>query len=143
MSSIIFQAAARVLVPILGLFSLYLLVRGHNNPGGGFIGGLVVASALGLHAMAFSADDAKALLRLAPERVIGLGLLIAIGTGAVVLLGGEDFLKAKYVSIDLGVMKYGLSSTLAFDFGVYLVVIGIAAAFLFALMKGEDETWRS
>src|SRR5690554_8239522 len=70
--SLILLTATRYLVPVLFLFSLYLLTRGHNEPGGGFVGGLVASSAFALYAIAHSLDQARALLRIPTRTMIGL-----------------------------------------------------------------------
>ncbi|MEO1511944.1 MAG: MnhB domain-containing protein, partial [Planctomycetota bacterium] len=71
MNSLIFRAAARLLLPLLLLFSLIILGVGHNEPGGGFVGGLVASAAVAMYAMAFGAPAAKRLLRLWNGKPIG------------------------------------------------------------------------
>ena len=81
MISIILRTATRFLIELLLLFSVFLLLRGHNEPGGGFIGGLVAAAAYILHAIAYDVPSTRAALRLAPDTIIGVGLLMALAGG--------------------------------------------------------------
>jgi multisubunit Na+/H+ antiporter MnhB subunit len=138
MPSLILQTATRVLVPIQLAFSLYLLWRGHNEPGGGFIAGLVVSSALGLLALAFSPGAAKRLLRVPPGQLVGAGMLVALFSGAVGILAGDGFLTGQWVAIGVP-FHIKLGTPLLFDAGVYLVVIGAGAAILFSLMSEGDD----
>ncbi len=78
MSSLILRAATRALAPLLLLLALFLLWRGHNEPGGGFIGGLVAASAAALQGLAFGPAAARRMLVLPPVAVAGLGLAVAV-----------------------------------------------------------------
>ncbi len=81
MSSLIVRTAARVLMPLLLMYGIFLLLRGHNAPGGGFAGGLVVAAAYSLSSFAFGRAAARRALIVDPSRLIGVGLLLALGSG--------------------------------------------------------------
>jgi len=133
MSSLILRTTTRLLIAVLLLFSVFLLLRGHDLPGGGFIGGLVAASALALYAIAYGADAAARLLRLKPQRVIGLGLVAASAAGAMAALAGRDFLTGLWWIFPAFGTEVKLSTPLLFDVGVYLVVIGVVLTMLFAL----------
>jgi len=130
MSSLILRTATRVLMPLLLLFGLFLLMRGHNAPGGGFAGGLVVAAAYALHSFAFGGAAARRALLVDPSRLIGAGLLLALGSGALPVLGGEEFLTTLWLSPAMG-----LGSPLLFDLGVFLVVIGVVLTMTFTLLE--------
>lgn len=133
MSSLILRTTTRLLIAVLLLFSVFLLLRGHDLPGGGFIGGLVAASALALYAIAYGADAAARLLRLKPQRVIGLGLVAASAAGVMAALAGRDFLTGLWWIFPAFGTEVKLSTPLLFDVGVYLVVIGVVLTMLFAL----------
>ena len=75
--SLILRVAARVLVPLLLLFSLFMLLRGHNLPGGGFVGGLVAASAFVLYVLTAGVQASRKVLRVEPHTLLGLGLVCA------------------------------------------------------------------
>jgi multisubunit Na+/H+ antiporter MnhB subunit len=134
--SLILQASTRVLLPVLLLFSVFLLLRGHNDPGGGFTGGLVAAAAFALYAIAYDAESARRALRVEPQLLIGAGLLLAVGSGLVGLLAGDPFLTAKWAAVDLpGFGHIELSTVLLFDVGIYLVVLGVTLVIILSLAE--------
>jgi multicomponent Na+:H+ antiporter subunit B len=118
-------------MPLLLLYGLFLLLRGHNAPGGGFAGGLVVAAAYSLNAFAFGTTAARRALLVDPARLIGVGLLLALGSGAAPLLFGKHFLTALWPAPQLGI-----GTPLFFDIGVFCVVIGVVLTMTF--MLGEE-----
>ncbi|MEX2501854.1 MAG: Na+/H+ antiporter subunit B [Trueperaceae bacterium] len=133
MNSLILRSASRLLLAVLLLFSVFLLLRGHDLPGGGFIGGLVGAAAIALYAIAFGAPTAERLLPTSPRRMLGLGLLAAVGAGLLAGLASHDFLTGLWWIFDVGPVEVKLSTVLLFDVGVYLVVVGTILTMLFAL----------
>ncbi len=100
MISIILRTATKFLITLLLLFSVFLLLRGHNEPGGGFIGGLVAASAYVLHAMAYNVASTLSALRVAPRTLIGVGLVTAAISGLLPLLFGRPFLTGLWADAD-------------------------------------------
>ena len=130
MSSLILRTATRGLMPLLLLFGIFLLLRGHNAPGGGFAGGLVVAAAYALHSFAFGGAAARRALLVDPARLIGVGLLLALGCGALPVLLGKEFLTTIWLNPDLGI-----GSPQLFDLGVFLVVIGVVLTMTFTLLE--------
>ena len=132
--SLILSTASRYLLPLLLLFSVFLLLRGHNEPGGGFVGGLVAAAAFSLHAIAFEVAETRRLLRVDPLALIGSGLLMATVSGLIGIVAGKPFMTALWSSQQLPVLgKVG--TPLLFDLGVYLVVLGITLKIIFALAE--------
>ena len=129
-TSPIFRTAARLLMPLLLLFSLFLLLRGHNNPGGGFVGGLVAAAAFALYAIAFGIQRARQALMVRPLTLLGAGLLIAVGSGVPAVLRGKPFLTALWAP---GPIPFGTPAT--FDVGVFLVVAGVVLMMIFTLAE--------
>jgi multicomponent Na+:H+ antiporter subunit A len=108
------------------LASVYLLVAGHNNPGGGFVGGLVAGAGVTARYVTGGIDEVRSLGRVRPWTILGTGLLVAALTAALPLLFGDEPLDAAKWEIDLPIFGHlKLSSVLAFDFGVYLVVLGL------------------
>ena len=140
--SMLLPAAAQVLVPMQIVFSIYLLLRGHNDPGGGFAAGLMVAAALGLVAISSSIASARQLLRVDPIRLAGMGLLIALASGASGAVAGREFLTAQWLSIELAGVKLDLGTPLFIDVGVYLLVVGVSTAVLFGLMETKEDEWK-
>jgi multicomponent Na+:H+ antiporter subunit B len=137
MTSIILRSVAHVLVPLQLVFSLFLLLRGHNEPGGGFAAALVVGAALALHSIAHSPEETRRLLRIEPVSIAGLGLFVALLAGAFGLASGEQFLAGQWSEIDLVVFHLEFGTPLLFDVGVYLLVIGVVTAVLLTLMEGR------
>ena len=130
MTSSILRTATRVLMPLLLLFAVFLLLRGHNEPGGGFVAGLVVAGAYALHAMAYGVAAARRALLVDPSMLLGAGLLIALVSGLAGPAAGEPFLTARWTAGALA-----LGTPLAFDVGIFLVVIGVMLTMIFTLAE--------
>jgi multicomponent Na+:H+ antiporter subunit B len=136
MRSMILQKVSIALLPITALFAIYLLLRGHNEPGGGFIAGLVTASATVLVALAFGGDQARRMLAPVIRPAFALGLLIAALSGMVALVVGDPFLTHYHTYLPVpGVSPVHLSTTLAFDIGVYLLVVASAAVAIYVFAE--------
>jgi len=139
MDSLILRTAARVIMPLQLAFSLVLLLRGHNEPGGGFIGGLVAACGIALHGVAHGIPAARRLLRVPPQMLIGLGLFLAAASGFAGVFQGLPFMTGLWggsvPTLVAGELKFG--TPLLFDTGVYLVVAGVAVLMVFSM--AEDE----
>ena len=131
MNSLILRTTSRLILPAALIFSVYILLRGHNNPGGGFIGGLIAAAGIAVHALPRGYDGLIALLRASPKTYIGAGLVFAIVSGLPALFLAEPFLTHHWFFLNLG-----LGTTLIFDGGVYLVVIGAVLTFLSYYLEG-------
>jgi multicomponent Na+:H+ antiporter subunit B len=140
MHSMILSTATRYLLPLLLMFSIFLLLRGHNEPGGGFVGGLVAGAALALYAMALGLRSARQVLGIDPRTLIYFGLLAAAVSGLPALFSGLEFMTGLWSAQALPVIGK-LGTPLLFDVGVYLVVIGITLTIIFALMEnGRDPS---
>ena len=139
MKSLILSAATRILVSLMLVFSLFMLLRGHNEPGGGFIGGLLAATGFALYAMVHGAAAARRALRLDPRTLAMVGLAIALLAGVAAAFAGDPLFTGLWWFIDTGTGDKGLpiSTVLVFDIGVYLAVIGSMLTFVFSL--GEED----
>jgi multicomponent Na+:H+ antiporter subunit A len=123
---VVVDVAVRLVFPAVMVGSLYLLFVGHNQPGGGFVGGIVAGAAVALRYVAGGIDDVRSLSRARPWTVLGAGLLVSAVTAAVPLLFGGAVLEGALVETDLPLLGHvKLTSALAFDVGVYLVVLGL------------------
>ncbi len=132
--SLIFAIATRYLFPLLLLFSLFLLLRGHNELGGGFVGGLVAAAAFALYTFAFDVEQARQLLHVDPRVLIGVGLLTSATSGVPALLKGAPFLTGLWLPNPVPILgKVG--TPLLFDVGVYLLVVGVVLQIVFVLAE--------
>lgn len=136
MSSIIVQTAARSLQPLLLLFAIYLLLAGHQEPGGGFVGGLVAAAAVTLHAIAFGAASARRALRADPRTLSGVGLLLALAAVWAGPLTGAPPMKGLWTEAP-GRTAIELGTPVLFDVGVFLVVLGATLCAIFSLTEEE------
>ncbi len=137
MFSIILSTASKYLLPLLLIFSFFLLLRGHNEPGGGFVGGLVAAAAYALYFIANGVEEAKKLLKAEPIKIIAAGLLVALVSTLPALLAGRDFMSGLWLEPQFPVIgKVG--TPLLFDAGVFLLVLGIAVKIIFSLAE-EDK----
>ena len=136
MNSIILTTVSRLLTGLLLVFSVFLLLRGHNLPGGGFAGGLVAAGAFVLHALAAGFPSARRMLWFDPRTIMGFGLLVAAGGGMVAFAHDLPFLTGLWDKTPLPVVGK-IGTPLVFDAGVYLLVLGMTCLVVFAL--GEDD----
>lgn len=134
MRSLILAATARFLLPVFLMFSVFLLVRGHHLPGGGFVGGLVAAAAFMLYAIAHSVAEARALLRVDSVSLLGIGLILSLGSGLLSLFVGASFMTGLWLAAPLPIVGK-LGSPLFFDIGVYLTVLGFTLTVLFTLAE--------
>lgn len=127
MNTLIFRTVAPLISAVMALFSLIILLRGHNDPGGGFIGGLIAASAAAVYGMALSVGAVRRLLRFNPIGYAGAGVLIATTSGLLSAAFGDSFLTALWLP------EHVFGTPGLFDVGVYLVVFGTTTAAALAL----------
>ena len=126
---------SRLFFWLLAGASVILLLRGHNEIGGGFVGGLVAALAYAMIAITSGVGRARAMLRVHPLALAGGGLLLALASGLPGLLIHGDYLRHVWVELDLLGIHLKQGTTLLFDLGVYTVVLGGVLAFLFGLQR--------
>ncbi len=137
MRSIILKTASNYLLPLLLLFSVFILLRGHYEPGGGFIGGLIASVAFVLHAFANGLEKTKRFLKYPPGVLIPIGLSISLLSGFAPMLLGKAFMKSLWFSEPMPVVGM-IGSALFFDIGVLLVVIGVTLTILFTISETTD-----
>jgi multicomponent Na+:H+ antiporter subunit B len=130
MNTLIFRTMAPLIGAAMILFSIVILLRGHNDPGGGFIGGLIAASAAALYGMARGVGEVRRLLRVNPIAIAGFGVVLSSIVGLISLFYGVPFMTALWLP------GYVFGVPGAFDVGVYLVVFGTVTAIILAL---EDD----
>jgi len=138
-SSILEHGFVAAFGPIM-VFSLYLLFAGHNQPGGGFSGGLVAGVAV---VLAWSVDGLRSVRLIIPLRssvLLGTGLIISTIVGFVPLIAGLSYLESVFTEISIPLIgEVKVVSALAFDMGVYLVVLGMVLGLVQALGMDEAE----
>jgi multicomponent Na+:H+ antiporter subunit B len=138
MRTLIFRTAAPYLTALMLLLSIFVLLRGHNEPGGGFIGGLIAVSAFAIHGIAFGVHQVRRTMYFHPMAISGFGLLLAVLAGLFSLPAGAPLLTGLWVSPIIGGIALDLSTVLLFDIGVYLVVVGSITSIALAL-EGREE----
>ena len=138
MSSLILRTTSRFLLILLFQFSVFLLLRGHNEPGGGFVGGLVLAAALTLYAIAYDVRSIRRFLPCRTQTIIGLGLLLAGLSGVWSLVKGQPFMTGQWGHFELRGLDLHLGTPLLFDIGVYMVVVGVVLIIIMTLAEEEE-----
>ena len=124
----------RLLLPVMGVMAAYFFMRGHNLPGGGFVAGLIFATALIVQYMVAGTDWVESHLRLRPHRWISWGLFCACFTGIGAWVLGYPFLTSHTAHLDLPLLgELHAPSAFMFDLGVFLVVVGSTMLILVAL----------
>jgi multicomponent Na+:H+ antiporter subunit B len=138
--SFIFQTIVRLAFFLINVLAVYLLLRGHNLPGGGFIAGLATAISLVLLSLAIGNEAIHRVVRFDPVRVAAVGLLLAALTGAIPMLMGRAYLEhfQGYLRGLPLVGDWHLGTPLLFDLGVYFVVVGIASKIVFVFAKSTQ-----
>ncbi|MDE0107623.1 MAG: hypothetical protein OXN96_07425 [Bryobacterales bacterium] len=132
MNTLILRETTRVLFTLILVFSVATLLRGHDAPGGGFVGGLIASTACCLYVFVADAKDVRRLVRTDPLKTAAAGLALAILSGLIgILLGGRPFLSGEWAEI--GGVEIG--TPLLFDFGVYLVVVGAVLTFVLEIKE--------
>lgn len=121
-------------MPLLILFSIFVLLRGHYLSGGGFVGGLIASIAFVLHSFAYNTRRTIALFKFPPMFLIPLGLLLAFCSGYLPTLFGDPFMTGVWFA-DSVVVIGAFGTALIFDLGVYLVVIGVVLTILFTISE--------
>ncbi|ACP24544.1 putative monovalent cation/H+ antiporter [Sinorhizobium fredii NGR234] len=139
MKSVIFRTVAPVLTSLMVLFSVFVLLRGHNEPGGGFIGGLIAVSAVAIYGMAHGVETVRRAILFHPMAIAGAGLLAATFSGLISIFVGVPFMTGLWIyPVILGV-EIPLSTVFLFDLGVYLVVVGSISSIALALEERGGE----
>ncbi len=130
MNSIIFKTTAHIVTGLMLVFSAYLVFRGHNESGGGFIGALVATIAFGVLLLAESVSYVKRRLKFTPTQIAGIGLILAIGSGLLPMLHNLPFLTGLWLEAFIVI-----GTPLIFDIGVYLTILGSILSILLRIYE--------
>lgn len=137
-NDVILQTVTKVVTFIILAFSIFIFFSGHNEPGGGFIGGLMTSAALVLLLLAYDLETVKKMIPIDFKTLIPIGLTFAVLTGVGSFLFDVPFLTHAFGYFNLPLLgKTELATAVIFDTGVYLVVIGITLTIIQTI--GEDE----
>jgi multicomponent Na+:H+ antiporter subunit B len=134
MKSLILKTASEYLLPLLLLFSLFILLRGHYEPGGGFVGGLIASIAFVLHFFANGEKKTREFIRIHPGVFIPVGLSLSLISGSIPLFAGIPFMTGLWIPEPFPVIGM-VGTALFFDIGVYFVVIGVALTIIFSIAE--------
>jgi multicomponent Na+:H+ antiporter subunit B len=137
MNTLIFRTMAPAIVVVMMMFAVFVLLRGHNEPGGGFIGGLIAAAAIAVYGIASGPAVVRRAIRMPPMSFAALGVILAAGSGLLSLAVGAPFLTGLWTTLLLGETEIALSTPLLFDIGVFLIVFGTVSAVALALEDSE------
>jgi multicomponent K+:H+ antiporter subunit A len=133
---VILRTFTRLMMPLMIMVAVYIFLRGHNLPGGGFIAGLIASVALIVMYLSNGIEWTQKRLAVDMHLVIGFGLLIATATGLVAMGFGYPFLTSAFSHIHWPIVgEFELASAIAFDLGVFLVVVGATVMSLVQLGK--------
>ena len=138
-NDVILQSVSKVATFIILTFGVYLFLAGHHEPGGGFIGGLVLASALVLLYLAFDIETVDKGIPINYRLMAGIGVLIAVLNGLVGLFFGERYLNMEFAYFDLPIFgQTELTTVIIFEIGVSLAVIGTALTIILSISEDVD-----
>jgi multicomponent K+:H+ antiporter subunit A len=138
MISLILATVARLALPVLMVFAIHLMLRGHNAPGGGFIAGLMTAAAIVLLYVAYSSEYVRERVKVNYRVLLACGLAVAGATGLAALWYGSAFMHHKMWHVRAPVLgELELATAEAFDFGVYLAVVGVTLMII-SILREED-----
>ncbi|WP_394690052.1 Na(+)/H(+) antiporter subunit B [Hoeflea sp.] len=139
MRTVIFRSIAPYLTSLMLLFSIFVLLRGHNEPGGGFIGGLIAASALAIYGIACGVAPVRRAIYFHPMAISAFGLFMGAAAGVLSVFSSVPFMTGLWIYPTLFGVEVALSSVLVFDIGVYLVVVGAISSIALALEERDRD----
>ncbi|MBH0237102.1 Na+/H+ antiporter subunit B [Methylobrevis albus] len=139
MRTLIFRTVAPYIASLMLLFSIFVLLRGHNDPGGGFIGGLIGASGLAIYGLACGVATVRRAIRVHPMSIAGIGLILAALAGILSLPAGVPFMTGLWVYPTILGSEAALSTPMLFDIGVYCVVMGAITSIALCLEEYDGD----
>lgn len=137
MTTVILRTAARLLVPLSLVFAMFIYFKGHQSPGGGFVGGLVAALAIIVMRMSQGPKAMESLMPVQPRHLIGVGLSMALVTGLGALACGLPFFTSNhgYIALPADEGYFEWATVMVFDMGVMLTVAGVVVGMIHALSQ--------
>ena len=138
MSDLYLRLLDRILTPVLLVLAIWLFLRGHNEPGGGFIAGLAAAAAFQLQILSRGADYVRRLVGPYLQPMTGIGLAVTTIAALLGLLDGT-FFRGVWLFWEIGAFRLELGTPQLFDLGVFLVVVSVVVSYLLSLGRTEEE----
>ena len=139
MNTIIFRTIAPFLAALAGLFSVFVLLRGHNEPGGGFIGGLIAASAFAIYGIACGVAPVRRAIYFHPMAISAFGLFLSGMAGVLSMFVAKPYMSGLWASIHFFGTWIDLSSVLMFDIGVSLVGVVVMTSIALAFEERDRD----
>ncbi|MEM6711513.1 MAG: Na(+)/H(+) antiporter subunit B [Pseudomonadota bacterium] len=139
MNTLIFRVMAPYITSLMLIFSVFVLLRGHNEPGGGFIGGLIAASALAIYGISNGVPAVRRAIWAHPIHIAGFGLLLSGLAGLPSIFAQVPYLTGLWTFPTVFGVELAISTVLFFDIGVYFVVLGAISAIALALEERTDD----
>ncbi|MDE4084390.1 Na(+)/H(+) antiporter subunit B [Planococcus maritimus] len=137
-NDVILKTVAKAVVLIILTFGIYLFLSGHNSPGGGFVGGLVLASAFVLMFLSYDTETVKDAIPIDFKKLSAFGVLLAVLSGLGPLLFGQNFLAQSFDYFNLPIFgKTEIATVLIFEAGIALTVVGVVVNIILSI--SEDE----
>jgi multicomponent Na+:H+ antiporter subunit B len=138
MRTLIFRTVAPFLSSLMVVFSIFVLLRGHNEPGGGFIGGLIAASAFAIYGIACGVAPVRRAIYFHPMNLAGFGVLLGSAAGMLSIFFGVPFMTGLWIYPVIFGVEVPLSTVLFFDIGVYFCVVGTMTSIALALEERDE-----
>ncbi|WP_099865143.1 Na(+)/H(+) antiporter subunit B [Pararhizobium haloflavum] len=138
MQTLIFRTVAPFLSALMVVFSIFVLLRGHNEPGGGFIGGLIAASALAIYGIACGVTPVRRAIYFHPMNIASFGVMLGGAAGMISIFFGVPFMTGLWVYPNILGVEVALSTVLFFDIGVYFAVVGTITSVALALEERDE-----
>lgn len=136
MRNIVLEKISKLYLFVMLIFSVFILLRGHNNPGGGFIGGIITATGFIFYGIINGSDKVKRLLRISTIEIMGTGLLLGLVALLVPVITGAKPFTGLWTDFELfGTFHLHLGTPLLFDTGIYLVVTGVFLSIIISVME--------
>jgi len=134
--NIILEKIVKLFMKVVLIFSIYLLLRGHNNPGGGFIGGIIASTGFIFYAIIFGTDSLKKIIKINPQTFIGIGLFLVLIAAMLPTFFSTEILTGLWIKAKIPILGTLHAGTpLIFDTGVYAVVIGVILTIIISIME--------
>lgn len=140
MNSTILKLASGYIRGLMLIFAVIMLIRGHNYPGGGFIGGLIAGLSMVYKVYAFDFYTARKELKITPMHYLTIGLSCVLLSAIPSVFSGLDFMTGVWWTIGPGGIEIKIGTPFIFDIGVFFVVIGVVLLFMFSL--NTEDKWK-
>ena len=139
MNSVIFKTLAPILTVLMLVFSIFVLLAGHNAPGGGFIGGLVAACAFAVLGLSAGVSVVRRTMIIHPLSLAAIGLILAAIAGLISAFTATPFMTGLWLTFTIVSQEITVSTPMLFDFGVYCVVVGALTSIILVLEERETD----